>query len=528
MKTLDTKNYQDVIVNIECITGKIAPDITINLCDNAIEFVSEIYGEVDFIPDFVRVLIDYEKNIITTFDKCNINLYLFFLIHGKFCNMHPEWHKLISCYAKHGFCSSSEIAITESLPFPQLLFASECKLDNAKAYLFATMVEHFGFQKMVDWLESPDLLFYYEKIFDVACEKHIEPFDISSYEKILKGEAGADEDTRLALWIDDKYRKDSKLEVFYSSPDITKAAIKYHDSVLGIANIINGAVASYVTDYSAWERRRAEGYTRSNPYNETEFMEKVLSYTDTENPKILEIGIGGGRKAKPFVQKGIEYYGVDISDGMLGECMATLGMYKNLNIQNHNIYNGLPFKDNFFDILIECRVISGMVTNPFLMSEINRVLRPGGVAFVDISDNNSLYEQNSDVLQKQDKIVWDLFKPTYFSYFNITDKRIKNQPQFGLELPKPRLPKCPQSTYIIPASHEVFTKERPFSLCKHEHDYIQESKDNKYHMAFFRTEPMFEPCGTDFFHALEQSVRQSFGNIKGKTTLFTALKVYKF
>lgn len=526
---ISKENYEDTLLNIERITGKNAPNITIHLYDTATGLVEAVYGKVSpgLIPGFVRVFIDYENNIISTYDKEDINLYLFFLVCGKFNNAHKEWHDLISCYAKYNFCPADKIAVGNDLPFPQILYACNDSYMAAKARFFAQILEEFGFNKMIEWLESPDLIYYYKHVFGVECDKHIEEYDVSFYEKVLNGKTEADEDTRLALWVDDKYRAESTLEVFYSTSGLTKAAIKYHGHVLGIVNIRNGNVISYVTDYSAWERRRAEGYTRNNPYNEAEFMGKVLSYSVAESPKILEVCIGGGRKAKPFVENGYEYYGIDISDGMLGECRAVLGGYENLYIKNHNIFDGLPFENDFFDIVIECRAVFAE-NNPFIMEEISRVLRPGGVAFLGIGDNYEVWDKCSSVFKEQHQTLWELYKPAYFSYYNVTDKRTAEQKKYGLELPQPPGKKCPKSSFSIPEPIAIFTPEQPFSSWEYEYDYIKDCIDNKYHMAFFRTEPMFEPGGTDFFNTLEYATKESFGNTKGKCTRITELKLYQF
>jgi hypothetical protein len=126
------------------------------------------------------------------------------------------------------------------------------KAAAALNWAVAEMTERFGFAKMQEWNESPDLLYYYKHIFGEDCEKHIETCDMSFYKRILRGEQKADENTNLSLMVDDKYKIGSRLEVFYSAPTLTKAAIKYGDSVLGLADITTEGVSSYVTDYSAW------------------------------------------------------------------------------------------------------------------------------------------------------------------------------------------------------------------------------------------------------------------------------------
>lgn len=529
LKKLNGEEYITIINRIEKITGKTAPEITIRLCESKDEYITTTYGNIRYIPDYMRVTIDFEKHVITTYDAENINLYIFYLIYGKFNNMHVEWYQMLLCYSKFEFRPSFEIQVEQPLPFPDLIFADNKKYGDAKAKKFAEMTEQYGFEKMIQWLESPDLLYYYPFVFKEEYQKRMDPVNISNYEKVLRGEIPGDENTRLALWIDDPYKADSYLDVFYASAKEVKAAVKYNESVLGIVKFTSEGVTSYVTDYSAWMRRRAAGYARNNPYDEKDFMEKVLSFSKVRCPKILEIGIGSGRIAKPFVEGGYDYYGIDILYAMLNECKEVLGSYKNLHIQKHNIMTGLPFENHTFDILIESRVLD-VENNPFLMNEIKRVLRPGGTAFIGVQDNMELHRCNSDEYNMQSYLIWEVYKNAWYNQYNISDKRTHNQNLYDLELPKQEmeLNTILESNEGITKPVLTFTREHPFSICEYEYDFIQNLYDNKYHMAFFRLEPLYEPCGSDFFAALEETARQAFGNVKGKCTRATELRVYQF
>ena len=528
MITLNLEEYSSIIKHIEKMTGKSAPEIEVRLCETKLEYVSLTYAHVNFIPEYMRVTIDYVNNTITTFDKDNVNLYLLYIIYGKFNNMHQEWFDMLYNYSKYGFCQAEDIKAVNDVLFPDLLFAKGEAYNSAKARLFAEMTEKFGFNKMIEWLETPDLLYYYKYVFGEDYKKHIEACDISYYEKVMHGEIETDDATHLALWIDDKYRKDSYLEVFQSTPEAIRAAIKFNDSVLGIVCISSEGIKSYVTDYSAWMCRRAAGYAKNNPYDEDDFMEKVLSYTENESPKIIEIGIGSGRIAKPFVRNGYEYYGLDILDAMMEECKSKLGNYENLHIIKHNIMDGLPFEDDSFDILIESRVFD-IESSPYLMSEINRILKNGGIAFIGVQDNGEVAECNSSIYSAQSHLMWRVYKNAYYNYYNVSDKHTRPQNQYNLGLPRniPTRNEMNGSDYIIPKPFRSFTKGNPFSTCEYEYDFIENCRDNKFHMAFFRLECLYEPCGSDFFATLEETALSAFGMTKGKCVRYTDLRVYK-
>lgn len=511
-----------VIERIQRLTGVQAPEITVKLYETIEDYISNVYpyANITTVPDYMCVSLDFDNHILSACSKDKINLFLLYLIYGKFNNMHPEWLDMLDCYSQHEYCASSEITVSDSLPFPQILYADDNKYNNAKAKLFAEMTEQFGFAKMIEWLETPDLLYYYKDVFGMDCEMHIESSDVSHYEKILRGELTSDEDTNLALWIDDKYRKECRLDVFYSDKGLTKAAITYNESVLGIVKIQNGSALSYVTDYNAWQRRRAVGYARNNPYNKEDFMKKILSYSESEHPKILELGIGTGRIAAPFVQSGYEYYGLEVLDEMADECIVNLGSYENLHITMCDFNYGIPFPDDTFDICIDCRA----VTNPssFLMNEINRVLKNKGV-FYDIQDNFEIYEGE----HKEHSIIMSVYENAYLDYHNISSRLRKRQNLYGKELPVvPRTLPYPESDYTFPEPDYVFSTDNPFSQCEFEYDFFKNYKDNKYHMAFFRTEPMLEPCCTDFYDAMMKVVPDALDSLTDIHKRKTNARIY--
>ena len=90
--------------------------------------------------------------------------------------------------------------------------------------------------------------------------------------------------------------------------------------------------------------------------------------------KLLDVGCGRGEFLQGFIQCGMEGYGVDQSRAAESYCPeATL---KVSDIEN----DGIPYEDNFFDIVYSKSVIEHFHYPERMVKEIFRVLKPGGVA----------------------------------------------------------------------------------------------------------------------------------------------------
>lgn len=504
------------------ILGRPILPYTVDIYEEESRFWHAVFNDASYAPDYMRVRLDRQKRHIDTCDTENINLYILFLVNGPFDGAHEEFLSLLRCWAKFGFAPSENIK-ADSWHFPAILWADDHTHSAEKAKLAAMLCEKHGWKKLLEWNNSIDLIYYYPHIFGAPCPSCGKAWDLSSYEAILKGAKAPDEQTRLALFIDDSYRAGSHLNCFYADDVRCLAAIEYKEHVLGFVRITADGIQSFVADYRAWERRRAEGYARNNPFDEQNFVERVLSLTASKKPRILELGVGSGRIAAPFVKAGIDYVGVDISDAMLDECRTRMGTYENLQLLNHNIFTPLPFADNSFDIVLESRVV-GADRYPFVMSEIKRVLKPGGVAVLDMGDNSEMISELSRRLGQ----LWSIYKTAYFDSHNITDRPATQQKRYDLSLSHQAMPTCPASDFVIPQPRAIFDRENPFSICDYSQNILEYLEDNIHHMAFFRTESMYEPCGTHFFRAMKETARRIFPDPICQGRRITTCKIYRF
>ncbi len=92
--------------------------------------------------------------------------------------------------------------------------------------------------------------------------------------------------------------------------------------------------------------------------------------------KALEVGLGNGTFSREIhkIKKNIELYGIDVSESAVKSCQSYLveGCVRDLSNEQ------LPWDDDFFDSVISLEVFEHL-QNPYkALSEIQRVLKPGG------------------------------------------------------------------------------------------------------------------------------------------------------
>lgn len=124
--------------------------------------------------------------------------------------------------------------------------------------------------------------------------------------------------------------------------------------------------------------RAADFYdaTRPLPDNVTRAVrDAILSALGSENPRLLEVGVGTGRIARPFLDARDRYTGIDLSPRMLTQLLAR-------NPQAPVALadaTALPFSAGRFDAALAVHVLHLVGGWQQALDEIRRVLKPGGL-----------------------------------------------------------------------------------------------------------------------------------------------------
>lgn len=121
---------------------------------------------------------------------------------------------------------------------------------------------------------------------------------------------------------------------------------------------------------------------------------KILSYANCssfKNKRVLEVGCGIGTDAIQFAKAGALYTGVDLTAMAIKvakerfEISSQNGDFAQIDAEN------LPFPDNYFDHVYSFGVIHHSPNPKKIVSQIYRVLKPGGTITVMLYNRTSFY-----------------------------------------------------------------------------------------------------------------------------------------
>lgn len=125
--------------------------------------------------------------------------------------------------------------------------------------------------------------------------------------------------------------------------------------------------------------------------NEAPTIEDLLHSLD--NARVLDAGTGTGRYFRLIQSLGHEVYGFDVSPKMLASAASKLGREANWDpFLRLGDVREIPFGDRVFNCVLCCRVLSHVEQLSQALTEILRVLRRGGLAFITDVDGRHRYD----------------------------------------------------------------------------------------------------------------------------------------
>lgn len=125
-------------------------------------------------------------------------------------------------------------------------------------------------------------------------------------------------------------------------------------------------------------------------YQVEPFIHSVAQFTRYYGKKVLEVGVGAGTDHLQWARAGLDCYGVDLTDEAIETTRRRLEIYGlSSNLQRIDA-ESLPFDDNFFDLVYSWGVIHHSDKPEKIITEIHRVLKPGGIFIGMMYGRNSL------------------------------------------------------------------------------------------------------------------------------------------
>ena len=124
-------------------------------------------------------------------------------------------------------------------------------------------------------------------------------------------------------------------------------------------------------------------------YDKLNYLPRLVDFNSYRGKKLLEIGCGAGVDLVRFARAGAIVTGVDLSQTSIDlarQNIAQNGLQADLQIMNGE---ALQFADNSFDIVYAHGVLQYTADSDRMISEIHRVLKPGGEAVLMVYNRNS-------------------------------------------------------------------------------------------------------------------------------------------
>lgn len=133
-------------------------------------------------------------------------------------------------------------------------------------------------------------------------------------------------------------------------------------------------------------------YNKMRERNESvEFSYKLHEYKSFKGKKVLDVGSGNGYVLSKYAAEGAEVFGVDITETGIALCKKRFELLKlkgNFEVANAE---ELPFEDETFDCVCSMGVLHHVPNTEKAVSEIHRVLKPGGLLIVMFYNRDSAW-----------------------------------------------------------------------------------------------------------------------------------------
>lgn len=112
----------------------------------------------------------------------------------------------------------------------------------------------------------------------------------------------------------------------------------------------------------------------------------VVSLLDHKADRLLDVGCGDGSLIFKLKDKFKELYGVDVSPSRIKEAEKKVKFIKDkkINFSIANIDEGLPFRDEMFDVVTCIAVLEHIFDPYFAAKEFNRVLKNNGILILEV------------------------------------------------------------------------------------------------------------------------------------------------
>ena len=133
------------------------------------------------------------------------------------------------------------------------------------------------------------------------------------------------------------------------------------------------------------------------PGTHESFLKFFKKESHNQNLSVLDVGAGRGAFTKTLFDMGYNTSACDL--------FPELFEYDKIECKKVDVTNSFPYKDNSFDIAIAIEISEHILDHEVFFSELNRILKPGGI----------LYLSTPNILSLKSRIRF-LFKGFFYSF----------------------------------------------------------------------------------------------------------------
>ncbi|MBS3815498.1 MAG: class I SAM-dependent methyltransferase [Hadesarchaea archaeon] len=154
---------------------------------------------------------------------------------------------------------------------------------------------------------------------------------------------------------------------------------------MSASNVVKENLRLHRREAKDYESDKVEIYNEREQERINSVLSEVKNYIKTNNSELraLDVGCGTGNMLEKLIPRFNEVIGVDISDEMLSKAKKK----QENNGSDSQLVRGkaakLPFPDNHFDVVTTYSVLHHLPDFSEPISEISRVLKDGGVLYID-------------------------------------------------------------------------------------------------------------------------------------------------
>jgi SAM-dependent methyltransferase len=169
-------------------------------------------------------------------------------------------------------------------------------------------------------------------------------------------------------------------------------------SIEMITDGFRAAVDEYLRPYEGYFNYGTMRYSHVDIEHFRPFIEAVNQYRTVAGSTVLSSGCGSAGDLLTFMRYGAaRVLGIEVDPGLAHLAQRRFAETEFKHAAEIDLYGGLqlPYKDNSFDIVFSIHVIEHTQEPSRYFLELCRVLRPGGIIFLDVPSRYYRFDQHT-------------------------------------------------------------------------------------------------------------------------------------